>query len=226
MKIMKKVVLYVLAGIFLGPFACLRISNTAECSTVGDLDVVVDFRVQRWSDDRAYCTFPELTVTGTSVDSIKFGQISFSGADTTNAKITLPTMAGFTASADNTNTLVTFTMESGANLQEYLRQVQYECETSQSISILLSESEIPNDVHYFPGTGHFYKYVPKAGISWTDAYKEALNSELGGWKGYLAVITSKEEDDFYKKYAATDGAVPMGWLCGTRFKVTNMGPPM
>ncbi len=225
MKIMKKVVLYVLASIFLGPFACLQISNTAECSSVGRIAVVVNFDLQQLSADGKYITFPRLKVTGTSVDSIKFVQISYSGADTTNAKITLPSMAGVTASADNTSTLVTFTIGSGANLQEYLRQVQYECETSQSITILLSSSEIPNDVHYFPGTGHFYKYVPKAGISWADAYKEALNSELGGWQGYLAVITSKEEDDFYKKYAATDGVVPEGWLGGTRFVLSNMGYP-
>ncbi len=224
MKIIKNLVLYVLAGIFLGPFACLRISNTAECSSGGDLDVEVDFGLQRWSDDWAYCTFPELTVTESLPNSIKTIQISCSGEDTTNFQIIPPTMDGFTASEDNTSTLVTCTKtESGASVQEFLRNVHYRCETSQSITILLSESEIPSDTHYFPGTGHFYKYVPKTGLSWTDAYKEAMNSEFGGWQGYLAVITSKEEDDFYKKYAATDGVIPYGWLGGTQFKISNMG---
>lgn len=91
-------------------------------------------------------------------------------------------------------------------------------------AILLSSSEIPNDVHYFPGTGHFYKYVSKS-ICWADAYKEAMNSEFGGWQGYLAVITSKEEDDFYKKYASSSGVVPEGHLGGIRYKVSNMGTP-
>lgn len=224
MKTIKKLVLYVLAGIFLGPFACLRISNTAECSSGGDLDVEVDFGLQRWSDDWAYCTFPELTVTEKLANSIKTIQISYSGEDTMNAEITLPTMAGFTASEDNTSIFATCTTTApAARVQEFLRNVQYKCETSQSISILLSESEIPSDIHYFPGTGHFYKYVPKVGISWTDAYKEAMNSEFGGWQGYLAVITSKEEDDFYKKYAASNGVVPVGWLGGLCYKVSNIG---
>lgn len=224
MKIIKNLVLYVLAGIFLGPFACLRISNTAECSSGGDLDVEVDFGLQRWSDDWAYCTFPELTVTESLPNSIKTIQISYSGEDTTNAEITLPTMAGFTASEDNTSIFATCTTTApAARVQEFLRNVQYKCNSSQSISILLSESEIPSDVHYFPGTGHFYKYVSKTGISWIDAYKEAMSSEFGGWPGYLAVITSKEEDDFYKKYAASNDVVPMGWLGGLRFKVSNMG---
>ncbi len=226
MKTIKKLILWTLAGIFLGPFACLQISNTAECAPGGELDVVVDFGVQRWSDDQAYCTFPELTVTEKLPNSIKTIQISYSGEDTTNAEITLPAMAGFTASEDNTSVFVTCTTtEPAASVQEFLRNVQYKCNYSQSISILLSESEIPSDIHYFPGTGHFYKYVPKAGLSWINAYKEALNSEIGGWQGYLAVITSEEEDDFYKKYSATDGTVPKGWLGGTRFKVSNMGSP-
>lgn len=88
MKTVKKLILWTLVGVLLGPFACLQVSNTAECSIGGELDVAVDFGVQRWSADLAYCTFPRLTVTGASVDSIKFGQISFSGAGMTNAKIT------------------------------------------------------------------------------------------------------------------------------------------
>lgn len=223
MKIMKKVVLYVLAGIFLGPFACLHISNTAECSTGGELDVVVDFGVQRWSDNWAYCTFPELTVAEKLPNSIKTIQISYSGEDTTNAEITLPTMDGFTASADNVSTLVTCTTtEVASSVQEFLRNVQYKCETSQSISILLSESKIPNDVHYFPGTGHFYKYVPYLDISWTDAYKEAMNSEFGGWTGYLANVISKQENDFILKYAGKTPMESVGWLGGTTAILSNI----
>ncbi len=224
MKTIKKLILWTLAGIFLGPFACLQISNTAECAPGGELDVVVILGTPRWSADWSYCWFPDLVVTEKLPNSIKTIQISCSGEDTTNFQIIPPTMDGFTASEDNTSTLVTCTKtESGASVQEFLRNVHYRCETSQSITILLSESEIPSDTHYFPGTGHFYKYVPKTGLSWTDAYKEAMNSEFGGWQGYLAVITSKEEDDFYKKYAATDGVIPYGWLGGTQFKISNMG---
>ena len=88
------------------------------------------------------------------------------------------------------------------DVQEFLRSVKYQCNNSQSITVLLSESLFRVMCTISPEQAHFYKYVPEAGLYWEDAYKAALNSEVGGWQGYLAVITSKEEDDFYKKYAA------------------------
>lgn len=181
-----------------------------------------------------YCQFTGLNLK-TEGTSIKTIQISYSGNDTedsntgndtedSNTEIVLPEQIGFTASQDNTKLfkMITTTAET-SSIQTYLRGVKYFCNHSQSVNILLSSGSLDKDTHYFPGTGHFYKYVPCQGISWIDAYKAALAAEpCMGYKGYLAVITSKEEDDFYKKYAATDNKVPHGWLGGTCYKVSNM----
>lgn len=156
MKIIKKVVLYVLAGIFLGSSACLQVSNTAECETGGGIDAGVTTGPQRWSADWTSCTYPNTKVSEYWETSTQTIQISCSGEDTNNFQIIPKTMDGFNASEDNTSTLVTYMKtKPDASVQEFLRNVQYRCATSQSITILLSESEIPSDVHYYPGTGHF-----------------------------------------------------------------------
>ena len=223
MKIMKKVVLYVLAGILLGPFACFHINNTAECSSVSGVGAGVTTGPQRWSADWTSCTYPNTKVSEYWETSTQTIQISCSGEDTNNFQIIPKTMDGFTASEDNTSTFVTYMKtKPDASVQEFLRNVQYECATSQSITILLSESAIPNDVHYYPGTGHFYKYVSSLDITWVDAYNNSQASEFGGWKGYLANIISKGEHDFVLKYAGNNTGNNVGWLGGTRATLSGL----
>ena len=64
-----------------------------------------------------------------------------------------------------------------------------------------------NDVDYLPSTGHFYRYVSSAGISWSAAKNHASTTLYYGLRGYLATITSQEENDFIK--AKTKG---VGWI--------------
>ena len=207
--------------VFLGNIFQNFSANYDEVFKDDTINVELKFGNPQWYDD--YCMFPNMTVSSQDPNKIKTIQISYSGNDTENANIIVQDKEGFTE-LDSTNNLVSYsTTGSVYDVQEFLRSVKYQCNNSQSITVLLSESVIPSDVHYFPGTGHFYKYVSQPGIAWIDAYKAALNSEVGGWQGYLIVVTSKEEDDFYKKYAASNGVVPKGWLGGTRFDVSNMG---
>ena len=50
---------------------------------------------------------------------------------------------------------------------------------------------------YFPGTGHWYEVVPElAGITWSDARAAAGARVWQGQSGYLACITSPQENDF------------------------------
>ena len=59
---------------------------------------------------------------------------------------------------------------------------------------------------YSPVTGHFYEYVPASGITWTEARARAEDrskygqagypSGMYGLQGYLATITSAEENAF------------------------------
>ena len=94
--------------------------------------------------------------------------------------------------------------------EEAVRQVFYENlantpETeprSFSISLL--------DADYLPYTQHFYRYVKKRGILWTEARDSAANMEYYGLKGYLATITSSVENDFI--WSKIDG---IGWIGAT-----------
>lgn len=63
------------------------------------------------------------------------------------------------------------------------------------------------DADYLPFTGHFYKYVPQNGIFWTAAKAAAEASNYFGLQGYLATITSAEENIFISQ--KTKGT---GWI--------------
>ncbi len=63
------------------------------------------------------------------------------------------------------------------------------------------------DADYLPKTEHFYLFIPSKGIRWTEARNEAEKLDYYGLKGYLATITSAEENDFI--YSKIDG---VGWI--------------
>jgi hypothetical protein len=64
-----------------------------------------------------------------------------------------------------------------------------------------------SDVDYLPETGHFYRYVPDIGITWTDAKAKCDATVYYGLKGYLATITSEVENRFIQ--SKTKG---VGWI--------------
>lgn len=221
MKIIKNLILCVLIGLsllFLTDVHKNSATNYDETFTESSIGVSVKFGDPDWSGGD-YCTFPSMTVSSTNSNAISTIQISYSGDDT-NAVVSPPVMDGFEASEDNTDTILTFTTtKTTADVQNFLRSVKYRC-NSQSISILLSSTNIPNDTHYYPGTGHFYKHVDNgSAISWIDAYNKAQESTLADWKGYLAVPTSESENTFIYKYSGT------GWLGGTRAELSNIDTP-
>ncbi|HKI90531.1 MAG TPA: PKD domain-containing protein, partial [Draconibacterium sp.] len=63
------------------------------------------------------------------------------------------------------------------------------------------------DADYLPATGHFYKYISKLDITWTEARDSASRMLYNGLKGYLATITSAIENDFI--WTKIDG---LGWI--------------
>lgn len=63
------------------------------------------------------------------------------------------------------------------------------------------------DADYLPQTQHFYRYIKKVGITWTEARDSAANMNYYGLKGYLASITSSVENDFI--WTKIDG---VGWI--------------
>ena len=63
------------------------------------------------------------------------------------------------------------------------------------------------------GNGHFYEFVPKTGVTWTQANAASQTKSFGGVQGHLATVTSQDENDFL---AAQFGHVvgDVGWLGG------------
>jgi hypothetical protein len=66
------------------------------------------------------------------------------------------------------------------------------------------------NANYLPSTGHYYEYVPKTGITWTQARAAASELNFYGLQGYLATITTFEEAKLSGEQAA--GA---GWIGGS-----------
>jgi hypothetical protein len=197
------------------------IVNQSHTTTEAAENIDLNFGNAKWVE--GYCTFPNLAINSPS--KLKSIQISYSGEDHSSAtNINFTLVDGITKSGDASNTLATFGVSDYSKAENFLRNIKYYCSTKQTINIMLSESEIPNGVNYFPGTGHFYKHVDKGGaITWLDAYKEALNTNIGGWRGYLAVITSEEENNFIYNYSGGSTGKNVGWIGATRLKLNNTG---
>lgn len=68
------------------------------------------------------------------------------------------------------------------------------------------------DADYLPATKHFYRFVSKPEITWTEAKDEAESNSMMyyGLRGYLATVTSQVESDFIK--LKTKG---VGWIGGS-----------
>lgn len=180
-----------------------------------------------WNANSGYCTFPELTVT--SASNIKTIQISYSVTDFSgDTKIEASETAEIKANGDQGSDSSFFIVNSSDysinKVRDFLRSVKYYCANTQTISLILGTMEIPEGVNYFPGTRHFYKrYVAEPAITWIEAYNSAFKKDIGGWKGYLAVVTSAAENDFIRRHS--DGSSEddnAGWLGGTRCQLNNL----
>jgi hypothetical protein len=237
MRKKKKLILYILTA-YLTILLASIYHNTAikynDTFSDADMGWEVIFKEPVWASDKTYCTFPDMEINSSKSNKIQTIQISYSGNETTATIDASADTTNFTLSVDNTAALITCTSTSAegadaAGVQAFLRLVKYTCQ-SQSISILLSTEGIPNDVHYFPGTGHFYKYTTalelcgKATMTWLEAYNAAFGQTFGGWQGYLAAVTSEQENKFIIDYSRTDGgSTGVGWLGGTRATLNNIG---
>jgi hypothetical protein len=100
--------------------------------------------------------------------------------------------------------------ESAANYQITLRKVTY----TNTAALPNSSSRVItfslNSALPYTGTGHFYEFISSTNISWTDAFAAANLRSYFGLQGYLATITSLDENTFvYSKINAA------GWLGGS-----------
>ncbi|NBR62218.1 MAG: hypothetical protein EBT86_11410, partial [Actinobacteria bacterium] len=72
------------------------------------------------------------------------------------------------------------------------------------------EFEPEPDPIQMPGTNHYYRFVSSSGISWDEAAVKSASQTFQDFKGHLATIQSKEEDQFI--YGLTRGVI--SWLGG------------
>lgn len=123
------------------------------------------------------------------------------------------------AGAKNT---VIYQFENGISIgdaQNFLRGLHFRyggltdtSSTNVSITVDGNKTDLPEGASITEFNGHYYMYVPSDFISWTDAYNKAKSYTYMGLKGYLATITSPEEDNTLKNISAISA-----WSAGTRF---------
>ncbi|WP_372948803.1 PKD domain-containing protein [Mariniphaga sp.] len=91
--------------------------------------------------------------------------------------------------------------------EQAIRQVYYQNLSNNPATNPRSFSITLLDADYLPYTGHFYRYIRKRGIPWTEARDSAANMDYYGLQGYLATIVSSIENDFI--WSKIDG---VGWI--------------
>ena len=66
------------------------------------------------------------------------------------------------------------------------------------------------EANYLPSTGHYYRFMPQSGISWTAAKTAAEASNYYGIQGYLATLLSAEEAQLCGEQSTGNG-----WIGGS-----------
>ena len=87
------------------------------------------------------------------------------------------------------------------------------------LTLRLAASLRQSNTYYNPINEHFYQYVSSPNITWVNARSSAKTRTLNGATGYLATITSEEENDFIAQkinaaniwIGASDNATEGNW---------------
>jgi uncharacterized repeat protein (TIGR02543 family)/uncharacterized repeat protein (TIGR01451 family) len=179
-----------------------------------------------------YYTFPNATVTGDATDRGYVIRFMFTRTVSSGDVITLPALpAGLPGnwavqtaiSTQYVRVIAAPNSASGANaaqMQTFLRQIQVKFDTGKQghgVTVLISDniSDAGRSIFYSSDTEHYYEYVAYSGIQWIDAYNTAMSTRFMGLKGYLATITSEEEQNLLASIAGNN----QGWIGGTRAKL-------
>ena len=151
--------------------------------------------------------------------------ISFSD-DPEDCSINLPadTPPGWSIAASSNFVSKYITLPEGVSatdIENYLRLVSFSVpnNTIRSVSIIM-QTNISGNVIYYSDNGHYYQYVPftnnERTWTWIDCYDAAKEMTYCGRQGYLATLTSLDEDKFVTRLVST----PM-WVGGTRLSPTD-----
>ena len=132
--------------------------------------------------------------------------------------LTLASTVGLTFSDGDGTQDATFAFNgTNANVADALADVTYR-PGAYAGAATLDTQVVDGSSLYFPATGHFYQFSETPDISWNDARAAATATSLYGLQGYLATITSAEENSFVVSkltgegwMGATDVAVEGEW---------------
>ena len=109
-------------------------------------------------------------------------------------------------SYDSSKGILTLTGDAtAATYQTILRKVTYTNTSATPSTALRSITLSLNKALPYSGNGHFYEFVSSSGITWTSAKAAAEGLNYFGLKGYLATITSAQENDFCTNKLSGDG---------------------
>jgi hypothetical protein len=205
----KPILALVAASSVLVPALALTSSASAAVSTSsskyflqGGSSPVKDIKVSGYDGKSVYVAVRSNTgfvsVSKTTGLSLPFGYSSFSGSLGTSGSI------AFTGSQADVNAAL-------ATLQ---LNVSSTSATSAAVSVTVFDNG--NGLAYNPANAHFYKFVPGK-VSGNAALVNAENSRELGLSGYLASITSEEENEFVAtKLQGSDGTVAKNVWIGAR----------
>lgn len=165
-----------------------------------------------------------VAATGKGSKKFKGLVIGFSNK-VSNEKIVLPAVSGYTndsnLSTENYSYIVRFDEDKTVKqiAEEYIRNIEFQNTTTDTeIYAIMTENVPAGKTIYRAANNHFYQYVnyffgdySGTGKTWMECYNEAKTMTFAGRQGYLATITSVEEDRFVH-----DASMEVGWLGGTR----------
>ncbi|GHU72528.1 hypothetical protein AGMMS49992_08680 [Clostridia bacterium] len=165
---------------------------------------------------------PELTVNTDVINAWLTARGNHSGSPNWYA---VATKDGYFITAYmNPDTGNPYSFASAAEVQSLLQSLEFTFRESgvfpaKATVDVSAETKIISNME-IDGSMHYYEFI-NAAISWTAAYNLAKQKTYRGMTGYLATITSNDEQYFIYD---TIAKIP-GWLGGTRasFKINNEG---
>lgn len=149
----------------------------------------------------------------------------FDGATKLDVKISTPTGEGyFTVDAGSTAVTANFGFNDSTEVTEYAFSgtvadvtsvlesgISWVAPIATSGSLTVSVAESSTGVYFNHENGHYYKPVNQTNVSWNSAKNSAAASSLFGLAGYLATVTTRQENDFITYNVSGDGM----WLGGS-----------
>jgi outer membrane protein OmpA-like peptidoglycan-associated protein len=213
----RKVVVKNLLSVLILPFLVVAISTPSAVAADETISVVAPGSVALESVSQTInITGASLQQTGMSSTQEFFMGITLK-TPATGASLTLVTTTGLTPSYGYTSsnftnfTTVTFT-GTQANINAALATLQVATGNGSATSqIEITATVNVAGLAYNSPTGHFYKGVAANAITYTAADAAAKASTYQGQRGYLATVTSSQEQDFVNSKVNAQNI----WIGGT-----------